>query len=110
MLTGEDYDEMRQARGGRGRVQGGQKSWRYSREDEDRDVAAAMKASMATRRQEERVSTQDRGSMHERGGGMHERGGGMHERGGGMYERGGMHERGGGMHERGGGMHERGGG
>ncbi|KAK1877915.1 E3 ubiquitin-protein ligase ZNF598 [Dissostichus eleginoides] len=116
MLTGEDYDEMRQARGGRGRLQGGQKSWRYSREDEDRDVAAAMKASMATRRQEERVSTQDRGSMHERGGGMHERGGGMHERGGGMHERGGgMHERGGGggMHERGGGgggMHERGGG
>ncbi|XP_034081035.1 E3 ubiquitin-protein ligase ZNF598 [Gymnodraco acuticeps] len=63
MLTGEDYDEMRQARGGRGRLQGGQKSWRYSREDEDRDVAAAMKASMATRRQEERVSTQDRGSI-----------------------------------------------
>ena len=100
------------------------------REDEDRDVAAAMKASMATRRQEERVPTQDRGSMHERGGGMHERGGGggggMHERGGGrgggmqergerMHERGGgrgggMQERGGGMHERGGGMHERGGG
>ncbi|XP_033944968.1 E3 ubiquitin-protein ligase ZNF598 [Pseudochaenichthys georgianus] len=62
MLTGEDYDEMRQARGGRGRLQGGQKSWRYSREDEDRDVAAAVKASMATRRQEERM-----GAMHERG-------------------------------------------
>ncbi|XP_029293429.1 E3 ubiquitin-protein ligase ZNF598 [Cottoperca gobio] len=63
MLTGEDYDEMRQNRGGRGRPHGGQKSWRYSREEEDREVAAAMKASMAMHRQEERGTM---GATHER--------------------------------------------
>lgn len=31
MVTGEDYEEMRHSRGGRGRPHGGQKSWRYSR-------------------------------------------------------------------------------
>lgn len=60
LVTGEDYDEMRQTRGGRGRPHGGQKSWRYSREEEDREVAAAMRASMAMRRQEERGAIQER--------------------------------------------------
>ncbi|XP_073350673.1 E3 ubiquitin-protein ligase ZNF598 [Pagrus major] len=58
MMTGEDYEEVRHNRGGGGgrggRPQGGQKSWRYSREEEDREVAAAMRASLAMRRQEER--------------------------------------------------------
>lgn len=31
MVTGEDYEEVRHNRGGRGRPHGGQKSWRYSR-------------------------------------------------------------------------------
>ncbi|CAJ1076451.1 E3 ubiquitin-protein ligase ZNF598 [Xyrichtys novacula] len=55
MVTGEDYEEVRQSRGGRGgRPQGGQKSWRYSREEEDRELAAARRASLAMHRQEER--------------------------------------------------------
>ncbi|KAL7378522.1 hypothetical protein ABVT39_015121 [Epinephelus coioides] len=60
MVSGEDYEEMRHNRGGRGRLHGGQKSWRYSREEEDREVAAAMRASMALRRQEERGAMQER--------------------------------------------------
>ncbi|CAK6963354.1 E3 ubiquitin-protein ligase ZNF598 isoform X2 [Scomber scombrus] len=60
IVSGEDYDEMRQNRGGRGRPHGGQKSWRYSREEEDREMAAAMRASMAMRRQEERGAAQER--------------------------------------------------
>ncbi|KAM4635629.1 E3 ubiquitin-protein ligase ZNF598 isoform 1-T1 [Polymixia lowei] len=61
MVTGEDYEEVRQGRGGRGRPHGGQqKSWRYNREEEDRDVAAALRASMAFRRQEERGAMQER--------------------------------------------------
>lgn len=61
IVTGEDYEEMRQSRGGRGgRPQGGQKSWRYSREEEDRELAAARRASLATRRQEERAAVQER--------------------------------------------------
>ncbi|XP_076020628.1 E3 ubiquitin-protein ligase ZNF598 [Genypterus blacodes] len=60
MVSGEDYDEVRQGRGGRGRHQGGQKSWRYTREEEDREVAAAMRASLAVRRQEERGVVQER--------------------------------------------------
>ncbi|KAG7270159.1 hypothetical protein CRUP_026160 [Coryphaenoides rupestris] len=58
MVTGEDYEETRQGRGGGrgGRSYGGQqKSWRYNRDEEERDVAAAMRASMmASRRPEER--------------------------------------------------------
>ncbi|XP_029944471.1 E3 ubiquitin-protein ligase ZNF598 [Salarias fasciatus] len=54
IVSGEDYEEARHSRGGRGRLQGGQKSWRYSREEEDRQMEAAFRASMATRRQEER--------------------------------------------------------
>ncbi|KAK2833705.1 hypothetical protein Q5P01_017594 [Channa striata] len=60
LVTGEDYDEVRSNRGGRGRPQGGQKSWRYSREDEDRQMEAALRASMAMRRQEERAAVQER--------------------------------------------------
>ncbi|KAM3863677.1 E3 ubiquitin-protein ligase ZNF598 [Diretmus argenteus] len=61
LVVGEDYEELRQSRGGRGRTQGGQqKSWRYTREEEDRDVAAAMRASLAVRRQEERAAVQER--------------------------------------------------
>ncbi|KAM6966675.1 E3 ubiquitin-protein ligase ZNF598 [Tautogolabrus adspersus] len=64
MVTGEDYEEMRQNRGGRGgRLQGGQKSWRYSREEEDRELAAARRASMAVRRQEERAAMQERSAL-----------------------------------------------
>ncbi|XP_008286940.1 E3 ubiquitin-protein ligase ZNF598 [Stegastes partitus] len=60
LVSGEDYEEVRHNRGGRGRPQGGQKSWRYSREEEDRQVEAAMRASMAMRRQEERGAVQER--------------------------------------------------
>ncbi|KAG7505959.1 E3 ubiquitin-protein ligase ZNF598 [Solea senegalensis] len=62
MVTGEDYEETRHNRGGRGRPHGGggQKSWRYSREEEDRQMEAAMRASMAVRRQEERGAVQER--------------------------------------------------
>ncbi|KAI3360070.1 hypothetical protein L3Q82_014387 [Scortum barcoo] len=61
LVTGEDYEEVRQNRGTRGgRTHGGQKSWRYSREEEDREVAAARRASLAMRRQEERGAVQER--------------------------------------------------
>ncbi|XP_068605775.1 E3 ubiquitin-protein ligase ZNF598 [Brachionichthys hirsutus] len=54
LMTGEEYEEMsRSVRGGR--TQRAQKSWRYSREDEEREVAAAMRASMAVYRQERRA-------------------------------------------------------
>ncbi|CAL8305882.1 unnamed protein product [Merluccius merluccius] len=55
MLTGEDYEESRRGGRGGGRPYGGQqKSWRYNRDEEERDIAAAMRASMAVRRSEER--------------------------------------------------------
>ncbi|XP_023149043.1 E3 ubiquitin-protein ligase ZNF598 isoform X1 [Amphiprion ocellaris] len=60
MVSGEDYEEVRHNRGGKGRPQGGQKSWRYSREEEDRQMEAAMRASIAMRRQEERGAVQER--------------------------------------------------
>ncbi|XP_054890920.1 E3 ubiquitin-protein ligase ZNF598 isoform X2 [Poeciliopsis prolifica] len=58
MVGGEDYEETRHNRGGRGRLQMGQKSWRYSREreEEDRQVEAALRASMAMQRQTERTA------------------------------------------------------
>lgn len=59
-VSGEDYEEVHR---GRGRPQGAQKSWRYSREEEDRDVAAAMRASIAMRRQEERGALKDRSAL-----------------------------------------------
>ncbi|XP_039978749.1 E3 ubiquitin-protein ligase ZNF598 [Xiphias gladius] len=60
LVTGEDYEEVRHNRGARGRPHGGQKSWRYSREEEDRQMEAAMRASMAMRKQEERGAAQER--------------------------------------------------
>ncbi|KAF3846682.1 hypothetical protein F7725_003760 [Dissostichus mawsoni] len=126
MLTGEDYDEMRQARGEeegfRGdRRAGGTLGRRrgYPRRTEDpctrEEEACTREEEACTREEEEEACTreEEEEGMHERGGGggMHERGGGIHERGGGrgggMQERGGG--RGGGMQERGGGMQERGG-
>ncbi|XP_041942881.1 E3 ubiquitin-protein ligase ZNF598 [Alosa sapidissima] len=55
MVGGEDYDEVerfnRHGRGGRARAPGThqnmRKSWRYNREEEERDVAAALQASLA---------------------------------------------------------------
>ncbi|XP_072298735.1 E3 ubiquitin-protein ligase ZNF598 isoform X2 [Eucyclogobius newberryi] len=61
-VTGEDYQELHHRGRGRPERQGAQKSWRYSREEEDRDVAAAMRASLAMRRQEERGAMKDRGA------------------------------------------------
>ncbi|XP_068192584.1 E3 ubiquitin-protein ligase ZNF598 [Antennarius striatus] len=65
LMANEDYDEMsRSVRGGR--PQRAQKSWRYSREDEDREVAAAMRASMAEHRQERRVASERSVAKHGR--------------------------------------------
>ncbi|XP_051572653.1 E3 ubiquitin-protein ligase ZNF598-like [Myxocyprinus asiaticus] len=70
LLGGDDYEEVdrfnRQGRSGRGRAPGGQqnvRSWRYNREEEDREVAAALRASMAGRVQEERGHVPDRSSQ-----------------------------------------------
>ncbi|XP_053132237.1 E3 ubiquitin-protein ligase ZNF598 isoform X2 [Hemicordylus capensis] len=68
VVGGEDYEEVdrynRQARGGRSGLRGGQQnrrgSWRYKREEEDRDVAAAVRASVAARRQEEKRRGEDK--------------------------------------------------
>ncbi|XP_077173004.1 E3 ubiquitin-protein ligase ZNF598 [Paroedura picta] len=62
VVSGEDYEEVdrynRQPRGGRAGPRGGQQnrrgSWRYKREEEDRDIAAAVRASVAAKRQEEK--------------------------------------------------------
>ncbi|XP_057202129.1 E3 ubiquitin-protein ligase ZNF598 [Triplophysa rosa] len=62
----EDYEEVdrfNRQRPGRGRAPGGPqnvRSWRYNREEEDREVATALRASLATRSQEERSHVQDR--------------------------------------------------
>uniref|UniRef100_A0A8C5QEJ0 RING-type E3 ubiquitin transferase n=1 Tax=Leptobrachium leishanense TaxID=445787 RepID=A0A8C5QEJ0_9ANUR len=61
VVGGEDYEEVdrynRYGRIHRGGARGGQQnrrgSWRYKREEEDREVAAAVRASVAARRQEE---------------------------------------------------------
>ncbi|KAK3532491.1 hypothetical protein QTP86_018533 [Hemibagrus guttatus] len=64
LVNADDYEEVdrfnRQGRSGRGRPQGlhhNVRSWRYSREEEDRDLAAAIQASQAARRQAERGKT-----------------------------------------------------
>ncbi|XP_008120356.1 E3 ubiquitin-protein ligase ZNF598 [Anolis carolinensis] len=62
VVSGEDYEEVdrysRQMRGTRTGLRGGQQnrrgSWRYKREEEDRDIAAAVRASVAAKRQEEK--------------------------------------------------------
>ncbi|XP_013922712.1 PREDICTED: zinc finger protein 598-like, partial [Thamnophis sirtalis] len=69
VVSGEDYDEVdrynRQMRGSRSGSRGGQQnrrgSWRYKREEEDRDVAAAVRASVAAKRQEEKNRVEDKG-------------------------------------------------
>ncbi|XP_007247901.3 E3 ubiquitin-protein ligase ZNF598 [Astyanax mexicanus] len=71
MVGGEDYEEVdrfnrqtRPGRGGGGR--GGShnvRSWRYIREEEDRDLVAALQASQALRRQEERRHAHERGNQ-----------------------------------------------
>ncbi|KAJ8246071.1 hypothetical protein GJAV_G00263330 [Gymnothorax javanicus] len=70
-IGGDDYEEVdrfnRQGRSGRGGGRGSQHnsrgSWRYSREEEDREIAAAVRASVAARRQEERRLHQERESQ-----------------------------------------------
>ncbi|XP_054849387.1 E3 ubiquitin-protein ligase ZNF598 [Eublepharis macularius] len=68
VVSGEDYEEVdrynRQVRGGRSGPRSGQQnrrgSWRYKREEEDRDVAAAVRASVAAKRQEEKNRGEDK--------------------------------------------------
>nr|XP_056722509.1 E3 ubiquitin-protein ligase ZNF598 [Euleptes europaea] len=67
VVSGEDYEEVdrynRHVRGGRTGPRGGQNrrgSWRYKREEEDRDIAAAVRASVAAKRQEEKKRGEDK--------------------------------------------------
>lgn len=68
VVSGEDYEEVdrysRQGRGGRSGLRGGQQnrrgSWRYKREEEDREIAAAVRASVAAKRQEEKKRGEDK--------------------------------------------------
>uniref|UniRef100_A0A8C6ZU30 Zinc finger protein 598, E3 ubiquitin ligase n=1 Tax=Nothoprocta perdicaria TaxID=30464 RepID=A0A8C6ZU30_NOTPE len=68
VIGGEDYEEVdrfnRQGRSsrlsGRGSQQNRRGSWRYKREEEDRDVAAAVRASVAAKRQEEKKRVEDK--------------------------------------------------
>ncbi|KTF89065.1 hypothetical protein cypCar_00012722 [Cyprinus carpio] len=69
IVGGDDYEEAdrfsRQGRPGRGRAPGGQqnvRSWRYIREEEDREIAAALRASIVSH-QEERSHVQERSSQ-----------------------------------------------
>ncbi|KFZ66475.1 Zinc finger protein 598, partial [Antrostomus carolinensis] len=75
VIGGEDYEEVdrynRQGRsgrlGGRGSQQNRRGSWRYKREEEDRDVAAAVRASVAAKRQEEKKRVEDKEDNSSRG-------------------------------------------
>ncbi|XP_051024071.1 E3 ubiquitin-protein ligase ZNF598 [Acomys russatus] len=68
VVSGEDYEEVdrynRQGRAGRASGRGAQQnrrgSWRYKREEEDREVAAAIRASVAAQQQEETLRAEDR--------------------------------------------------
>lgn len=69
VVSGEDYEEAdrfnrlggRSARGGnRGGQHNKRGSWRYKREEENPDIAAALRASLAARRQEERRPVDDK--------------------------------------------------
>lgn len=73
VVSGEDYEEVdrynRQGRAGRASGRGAQQnrrgSWRYKREEEDREVAAAIRASVAAQQQQEetqRVEDREEGS------------------------------------------------
>lgn len=72
VVVGDDYEEVdrynRQGRTGRGRAPGAhqntRKSWRYNREEEERDLNAALQASLAMRGQEERGPPPDRPGTH----------------------------------------------
>ncbi|XP_054246866.1 E3 ubiquitin-protein ligase ZNF598 [Indicator indicator] len=75
VISGEDYEEVdrynRQGRasrlGGRGSQQNRRGSWRYKREEEDRDVAAAVRASVAAKRQEENKHVEEKEDSSSRG-------------------------------------------
>ncbi|KAM9014733.1 E3 ubiquitin-protein ligase ZNF598 isoform 1-T1 [Ara ararauna] len=75
VVSGEDYEEVdrynRQGRsarlGGRGSQQNRRGSWRYKREEEDRDIAAAVRASVAAKRQEEKKRVEDKEDGSSRG-------------------------------------------
>ncbi|XP_067858933.1 E3 ubiquitin-protein ligase ZNF598 isoform X2 [Heptranchias perlo] len=57
VVSGEDYEEVdrfNRRGGGQSRGQNRRGRWKYNREEEDRDVAAAVRASIAARRQEEK--------------------------------------------------------
>lgn len=68
VVSGEDYEEVdrynRQGRAGRASGRGAQQnrrgSWRYKREEEDREVAAAIRASVAAQQQEATHRAEDR--------------------------------------------------
>ncbi|XP_036082115.1 E3 ubiquitin-protein ligase ZNF598 isoform X1 [Rousettus aegyptiacus] len=68
IVSGEDYEEVdrynRQGRAsrasGRGAQQNRRGSWRYKREEEDREVAAAIRASVVTQQQQEMHRSKDR--------------------------------------------------
>uniref|UniRef100_A0A8C5ILQ7 RING-type E3 ubiquitin transferase n=1 Tax=Junco hyemalis TaxID=40217 RepID=A0A8C5ILQ7_JUNHY len=68
VVGGDDYEEVdrfnRQGRvsrlSSRGSQQNRRGSWRYKREEEDRDVAAAVRASVAAKRQEEKKRVEDK--------------------------------------------------
>ncbi|XP_075420599.1 E3 ubiquitin-protein ligase ZNF598 isoform X2 [Tenrec ecaudatus] len=67
VVGGEDYEEVdrynRQGRAGRAGVRGAQQSRRGSwREEEDRDVAAAIRASVAAQKQEEEKRRKEEGA------------------------------------------------
>ncbi|KAM5227334.1 E3 ubiquitin-protein ligase ZNF598 [Ctenodactylus gundi] len=67
VISSEDYEEVdrynRQGRtgraGGRGAQQSRRGSWRYKREEEDREMAAAIRASVAAQQQEETRRNED---------------------------------------------------
>ncbi|XP_049624040.1 E3 ubiquitin-protein ligase ZNF598 isoform X6 [Suncus etruscus] len=75
VVGGEDYEEVdryhRQSRagraGGRGAQQSRRGSWRYKREEEDREVAAAIQASVAAQQQLDTGRSEDREEAGTRG-------------------------------------------
>lgn len=68
IVSGEDYEEVdrynRQGRAGRTSSRGSQQSrrgsWRYKREEEDREVAAAIRASVAMQQKQQTHRSEDR--------------------------------------------------
>ncbi|XP_006874016.1 PREDICTED: zinc finger protein 598 [Chrysochloris asiatica] len=68
VIGGEDYEEVdrynRQGRVGRAGARGAQQSrrgsWRYKREEEDRDTAVVIRALVATQQQDEKRRVEDR--------------------------------------------------